>query len=164
MHPQIETAFDEAENRYLKPEELSILSQYVDSLPERLEMYRLLRDRELDIMQRVADQLVAEMPQEQQANLERSIKHALLVLRYCAMGMLLNDERFIQERLQGWLSQAIEVYNTQAIETTLYRLLDQVLSQAFNAQQLSLLNPMLATAKQLLFPAEEPLTAAALGW
>lgn len=165
MHEQLESVFDEAENRYLKPEELSVISQYVDTLPDRLDTYRNLRDKELDIMQRVADQLTAEFPQESVETLERSIRNALLVLRYCAMGMLLNDEGFVKERIQGWLSQTIQVYNTQAIDTALYRLLRQSLHKTFSAAQMSLLEPMLTLAQSLLLPVvDEPLTAAALGW
>lgn len=150
MHPQIQALFDEAENRYLKPQELSLLSQYVSSLPARLDAYRTLRDRELEVMQRVADQLQAEMPQEDVATLERSIKNALLVLRYCSMGMLLNDETFVQTRLLDWLSQSMSVYNTQRIDQALYRLLNQSLVQALNANQMSLLQPQIKLAQDFL--------------
>jgi len=167
MHPQLETVFDEAEDRYLKPEELSVLSQYVSSLPERLETYRTLRDRELEIMQKVADDLVAALPDESQAHLERSIRNALLVLRYCAMGMLLEDETFVQGRLQGWLKETLQAYKTSHIETKLYGLLEQHLAQTLGASQVTLLTPFLTLAQGTLLGTgipEEPLTASALGW
>ncbi len=150
MHPQIEAIFNEAENRYLTPDELGLISQYVDSLPERLEAYRTLRDRELEVMQRVADQLQAAMPQEDIKNLERSIKNALLLLRYCAMGMLLDDESFVKDRLLGWLQGTLSSYNIQAIDSTLYRLLNQQLSQTLNASQLNLFTPILTMAQNSL--------------
>ncbi|MDX2097380.1 MAG: hypothetical protein SFW36_06350 [Leptolyngbyaceae cyanobacterium bins.59] len=150
MHKQIEELFDEAENRYLKTEELNVLSQYVSSLPERLETYRLIRDQELDIMQQVVDQLQKQMPDEPIANLERSIKNALLVVRHCAMGMLLNDENYIQDRALNWLSRTAQVYNTQTIDTVLYRLLTQRLSQVLTPQQLGLFNPFLQLVQQRL--------------
>lgn len=156
MHPQLQALFDEAENRYLKPQELSLLSQYVSSLPARLDAYRTLRDRELEVMQRVADQLQAEMPQEEVATLERSIKNALLVLRYCSMGMLLNDETFVQTRLLNWLSQSMNVYHTQRIDQTLYRLLNQFLTQALNANQMSLLQPQIKLAQDFLLQQPTP--------
>jgi hypothetical protein len=150
MHPQLEEIFDEAENRYLKPEELQLITQYVGSLPERLETYRTLRDRELEVMQWVADQLQAEMPQEKVENLERSLKNGLLMLRYCSMGMLLNDETFVKERLISWVSQTVKVYNTQAIDTVLYRLLNQQLSQVLSSKQISYLAPLLKLAQNAL--------------
>jgi hypothetical protein len=150
MHPQIEALFDEAENRYLKAEELSLMSEYVGSLPARMDTYRMVRDRELEVMQWVADQLQTAMPQENMETLERCIKNALLVLRYCAMGMLLNNDSFVKEKLQGWFTGMIKVYNTQEVDITLYRLLNQRLSQTINPQQLELLAPQLRVAETLL--------------
>lgn len=151
MHPQIETLFDEAESRYLKPEELGLLNQYVDSLPARLTAYHTLRDRELDIMQPVADQLQKELPQEKIENLERAIKNALLTLRYCAMGMLLNDEAFVRDRLISWLGGTMSLYNNQSINTVLYRLVHQRLTEVLSGQAISLLTPHLSAAQTLLY-------------
>jgi Phycobilisome protein len=106
MPSPIEIVFDEAENRYLKTEELRSLGQYVVSLPERVSIYRILRDQELTLMQQVADQLHIQQPDTHPDHLERSIKHGILILRYCAMGMLLADEGFVQSRLLNWLSDA----------------------------------------------------------
>jgi hypothetical protein len=150
MHPNIDTLFDEAEKRYLKPEELEVLSHYVDSLPERLETYRRLRDTEVEVMQHVADQLQAALPNERQADLERSLKNALLMLRYCAMAMLLNDDSLVQERLLGWLETSVQVYKTYTIDSTLYRMLNQRLSQTLTPSQLNLLKPPLALAQSSL--------------
>lgn len=154
MHPQIESLFDTAETRYLQPDELNVISQYVDSLPQRLDAYRTLRDRELEVMQRVADLLQAQMPNETVENLERSIKNALLTLRYCAMAMLLNDESFVKERLLGWLSDTTKIYNSQTIDRALYQLLNQQLAQALDAQAMRFLQPMLVLAQTILL--QEP--------
>lgn len=151
MHSQIETLFDEAESRYLKPEELQVLSQYVDSLPARLMTYRNLRDRELEIMQQVADQLQAELPEATIENLERAIKNALLTLRYCAMGLLLNDETFVKERLMSWLGGTMSLYNSGTINTVLYRLMHQQLSTVLGPQPMSLLTPHLIMAQTLIY-------------
>lgn len=154
MHPPIQAIFDDAENRYLKSEELTVLNQYVQSLPNRLEMYRLVRDQEIEWVQQVANQLQAEMPQEPVENLERSLRNALLVLRCCAMGMLLNDESFVEKRLFSWFSATSSVYNTRSIDAALYRLLEQTLSQALAPNQLDLLSPLLNQAQALLLQEE----------
>lgn len=150
MHPDIEALFDEAENRYLKSEELSLLNTYVDSLPERLETYRQLRNREVEIMQPVADELEAALPKESQENLERSLKNAILLLRHCAMSMLLSDENFVRNRLLTWIEKTSRVYNTQGIDRVLYPLLERRLSQVLTAQQLSLIKPPLTMAQSAL--------------
>lgn len=151
MHPHIEALFDNAESRYLKPEELNILSQYVESLPARLSTYRTLRDCELEVMQQVADQLQIELAQEKIEHLERALRNALLTLRYCAMGLLLNDESFVRERLMGWMSGTMRFYNSSTINAVLYRLLNQHLMEVLGPQPMHLLTPYLKLAQTLLY-------------
>jgi Phycobilisome protein len=162
MYQKLDSIFDDAENRYLRADELEMIGRYVDSLADRLEVYRKLRDHELTVMQKVADQLQAEMPQAKVEDLERSIKNALLSLRYCAMGMLMNDENFVKSRLLNWLEPSITAYNTQAIDSTLYRLLNQALNQILSPKQMSLLSPMLSLIDGIL--GKEPIAASAIGW
>jgi Phycobilisome protein len=150
MNPQIEAAFDEAENRYLEPEDIELISQYAHSLPARLETYRSLRDHELEIMQWVADQLQAEMPIEPVESLERSIKNGMLMLRCCAMAMLLNDESLIQNRFLVWARPMTTVYGSQIADSTLYGLMNHRLSQVLGTERMSLLTPMLLHAQDAL--------------
>jgi Phycobilisome protein len=159
MDLQIANLFDEAETHYLGANELATLNQYVDSLPMRLQTYRTLRDRELDIMQAVADQIQVELSQEPVEQLERAIKNALLTLRCCAMGMLLNNESFVKERLASWFGGTMESYNQQTIGTinqSLYRLLIERLSSTLDQQQVKLLLPYLSQAQILM---QQPTTA-----
>lgn len=148
MDPKVEAILNEAESRYLQAEELKIISKYVESLPSRMETYQQLRDKELEIMQAVASQLEAQLPKEKTIDLERSLKNAMLMLRYCGMAMLLNDESFVKERLLGWLDGIVETYNSSEIEKTLYRLTLQQLSQVMSKEQLGLLKPSLMIAKE----------------
>jgi hypothetical protein len=150
MHLQIAALLDEAEHRYLKPDELEPLNQYMESLPTRMEAYCAIRDRELEIMQPVADQLQIAMPQEPIEILERSIKYALLVLRYCAMAMLLNDDSFVQSRLLNWLHGTMTALNTGAIDSTLYRLLNQQLVKTLSLDQMHLLSSQFNLAQDIL--------------
>jgi hypothetical protein len=159
MYPQIAAIFNNAENRYLKPEELKLIGQYVASMPERLDTYRNLRERELEIMQAVVDQLQAEFPQESEANLERCIKHALLMLRYCALSLLANDETIVQHRFLDWVIPLTKVYETKAIDAKLYRLLNQQLAKALTAKQMSYLSPSLSLAQEALLSQSMPAVA-----
>jgi len=153
MHPQLEALLDQAEDRYLKPEELGVLNQYIDSLPARLDTYRVLRERELEMLQAIANQLQTSLPGESQETLERSLKHGVLLLRYCSIGMLLNDESFVEERLISWLSGMIQVFDTRDIDTTVYRLLNQQLAQSLNPAQMNFLAPVLKMAETALLKA-----------
>lgn len=147
MSSFLESVFSDAEDRYLKPEELKLLSQYIDSLPERLRLYRTLRDREIEIMQWVADQLEGAMPQEEPERLERSLKNAILMLRYCAMGMLMNDDEIVRDRYVAWFSEMRQIYATEAIDATLYQYLNYRLTQVLGTSSMLLLKPLLLLAQ-----------------
>lgn len=150
MNPTLEALFDEPEKRYLQPDELNRLSQYMSSVPERIKVYRQLRDSEIQIMQPVADQLQQRFSQVPEASLKRSIQNGLLVLRYAAMAMLMDDPDSMTQRLQSWLPEIVAAYDTLMVDEALHQLLAQHLSSAFTAQQFALLSPALEIAKQLL--------------
>ena len=156
MHPDIEAMFDEAETRYLQPQELNCLNHYVTSLPLRIETYRYIRDQEITIMQQVAEQLETQFPKENLLTLERCLKNALLVLRYSAMGMLLNDETFLQRGLINWLEGTAKAYRTEAIDQSLYECLTKRLGELLTMTQVELLTPHLALAQETLVGQHKP--------
>ncbi|MDA0267940.1 MAG: hypothetical protein O2890_08350 [Cyanobacteria bacterium] len=150
MNPTLEALFNEPEKRYLQPDELNVLSQYVSSVPERIQVYRQLRDSEVQTLQPVADQLQQRFSQVPEAILKRSIQHGLLVLRYAAMAMLIDDPSFLTKRLQPWLPEMVAAFDTLVVDEALHQLLAQRLSSTLTAQQFALLSPALVVAQQLL--------------
>jgi hypothetical protein len=150
MNTEIKELIERAQDRYLETEELDVLEDYIQSLPERIDLYKLLRDRELDIMQSVADRTEGELPQAATEDLERGIKNLILVIRYCAMGVLLNDEDFIKVRLLKWLEQIVSQFDMRSLNETLYKSLNQVLKEELSAEQLSLLQPSITSAQVTL--------------
>ena len=118
-------------------------------------------------MQWAADQLQAEMPMESVENLKRSIKNGLLMLRCCAMAMLVNDEGLIRDRFLVWASPMTTVYGSQLIDTTLYGLVNHRLNQVLGAERMELLMPMLAYAQDVPSTLSQPLleeNGIAIGW
>ncbi|WNZ45709.1 hypothetical protein Q2T42_28375 [Leptolyngbya boryana CZ1] len=154
MQSPLEGVFDEADNRYLKPEELQAIGQYVASISERTSAYRALRDHEIDLVQRAADELQLELPSIETTALERTIKYGMLILRQCAMGMLLNDAEYVQKRLLNWLKDAISLHQDQKINAVFFRLIQQQLRFSLNAQQVALLEPFLSLVDPVI-PAQE---------
>jgi hypothetical protein len=154
MQFPLDGIFDEAENRYLKPEELRDMKQYVVSLPARMTTYRTVRDQEATIVQTVVDELQMEMPDVEMMSLERSVKNAMLSLRYCAIAMLTNNERLIHTQFLPWLRESVQLHETAAIDTPLFRLLKQQLRLVLNAQQMALFEPFL-TLVEAVIPVQE---------
>ncbi len=150
MIPKIQELINQAQDRYLATDELGLMESYVSSLPDRLKLYKLIRDREIDIVQSVADQVSADLPNVTDEELEVGIKNLILVLRYCSMAMLLNDENFLKERLLNWLEGIMSMRDMRRLNETLYKLLNQGLRQQFSASQLALLQPLITSAQVTL--------------
>lgn len=149
---KLDTLFDIPGKSYLDTNDLSLLSQYVGSIPERIATYRTLRDQEVAIVQPVADAL-QQIPNQPEALVERCVRHGLMVLRYAAMAMLLDNDDFVVERLEGWLPEMVKAYETQAIDQQFFQLMQTQLAKVLTPLQLNLLKPGLAKAQALMLDA-----------
>jgi Phycobilisome protein len=150
MHPEIEALLDQAETRFLKGEELIAFKRQAAILAQRLKIYEFLREKEANIFQPIANKLQEKFPDEKEENLERSLKHWVLVLRYCAMAMLLNDRDFLEERLLDWVSGIVEAHQTQKIEATVCNLLQTRLKEMLSEQARALLQPFFDQSKSMI--------------
>jgi hypothetical protein len=154
MTLKLDALFDAPDKQYLDANDLTRLSQYVSSVPERMAVYRTLRDQEVAIMQPVADAL-QQLSSQPEALVERSIRNGLMVLRYVAMGMLLDDVGFVEDRLRGWLPEMVKAYGTQTLDQQLFQLLQQQLAKVFSPPQVKLLQPGLEKAQALMLSGRE---------
>lgn len=150
MIPKIQELINQAQDRYLATDELGLMEGYVTSLPERLKLYKVIRDREIEFLQAAADQVSSELPSVTDEDLEVGVKNLILVLRYCSMAMLLNDENFLKERLLAWLEGIMSMRDMRRLNETLYKLLNQVLRQHISPSQLALIQPLITTAQVTL--------------
>jgi len=149
MNTNLETIFNEAEKRYLNSEELSAVGNYVDSLPARLALYRMLRDQEVSLLQSVANQLEQDYSQVGTAALEQCIKNGVLALRSCALTMLMMDDNHIHDRIT-WLKQSQQTYQSRDIDASFYRLLEKQLNATLSVEQMGLLQPSLTAVQNSL--------------
>ncbi|WP_293129721.1 phycobilisome protein [Microcoleus sp. bin38.metabat.b11b12b14.051] len=150
MHPEIEALLDQAETRFLKGEEIIAFKRQAATLAQRLKIYEFLREKEATIFQPVANKLQESFPNQKEETLERSLKHWVLVLRYCAMAMLLNDLNFLEQRLQDWVSGIVEAHQTQKVEATVCTLLETRLKELLSEQARAILQPFLDQAKSMI--------------
>jgi Phycobilisome protein len=150
MHPELLSLLETAEQRYLEPKEIELYRRHATSLNRRLQTYETLGEQETQIFQAVADQLVKALPNESQENLERCLKYWLLIVRYSATAMLINDLSYLQNRLQDWVKGLLETYETYAIDVQVYELLMQELKNYLSQDDIRLLDPVFQKAKDLI--------------
>ncbi|MEO0541370.1 MAG: hypothetical protein AAFZ80_10970 [Cyanobacteria bacterium P01_A01_bin.105] len=150
MNQLLSQIFQEPEKRYLNQQELGLLSKLVSSLPERIKIYRYLRDNETKLVQTLVDQLPAELAQTEAVALEQAVKSIILILRYLAMSMLTDDADLAHRRLDDWLPAMVEAHQNQAVLQALHRSLTQALSKTLSTKQFALLRPSLERVQPLL--------------
>ncbi|MGY6530434.1 MAG: phycobilisome protein [Cyanobacterium sp.] len=150
MYPELQQLIHEAEFNYLQRDDLETFSNCINSLQSKMEVYRLLRDREIEIFQIVADKLVAKFSDSQEKALETSLQHWLLITRYSAMAMLLNNPEFLERRLLEWLTDIVQARESQSIDSAVHSLLVAELKNFLNASQMNDLEPFLNQAKEYL--------------
>ncbi len=147
MSTKIQEMIDKAQDRYLGADELGLLEDYVQSLPERRSLYRMIRDREVELLQNVADRVPQELPNVQDTDVEAAIKDLILVLRYAAMAMLMNDESFLKERLLKWLGELAGMRDLRRLNEAMYKILQQVLKEHLSPTQVGLIQPLITMAQ-----------------
>ncbi|MGQ9865105.1 MAG: hypothetical protein ACUVSQ_02280 [Pseudanabaenaceae cyanobacterium] len=149
MNRELQDLIARAEERFLADGDLKVLESYVVSIPERLATYRILRDRELTMVQAVADGASEALPGVAEADLKKALQGLLLVVRYCAMGILTDDESLLKQRLLGWLEQ-VSGPETKKINEVIYKLFNQQVRQHLSEGQMNLLQPFITTAQVTL--------------
>jgi hypothetical protein len=155
IHPELRTLLYDAAGKYLQAAELDRLRVVASSLQARLETYQALRDREITLFQPIADKLLEAFPSENPKLLERALKHWLAVMRYCAMAMLLDNPDFLEHRLLEWLTDIVKTHQMEAIESSLYELLQANLNHELSEPQMALVQPFLEQTRATLLGAEE---------
>lgn len=150
MYPELQALIHEAEHQYLQADNLYKLNQEVSTLKDRLTAYKILRDQEISIFQEVADKAVAKLPEESTKKIETSLRHWLLITRYCGMAMLLNNPDFLEHRLLEWLTDVVQAHESQAISSTIYSLLMVKLGDELSEAGLQQIQPFLSQANDYL--------------
>ncbi len=146
MQKDLENYWHMAENHYLNKNEVAGLKQEINTLRQRLGLYETLRDKEISILQAVADRLEV----EDEANAEKAFKHWIATLRYCAMAMLLNNPEFLNHRLLEWLTDIVQSYQIREIEAAIAGELERELKTVLSQENYQLLSPFLEQAKNTL--------------
>ncbi len=150
MNTEMRSLLYKAEADYLQHQDLEQFQNYINSLKSRKAVYELLRDKELQIFQPIADELVAAFPNQEQAKVYQTIKNWVSVMRCCAMAMLLNDSKYLKERLLDWLAPQVQAYQLQALDKKLFSLLQAQLQQHLAEKPFALLEPFVEQARQTL--------------
>ncbi len=155
MYQTVATLFETTTKRFLQPSEVAQVSGYVKTIADRLTTYRQLRDRETAVFGPVVEDIQAQLPDADSISLERSLKGAILAVRQCAMGMMVDDLSVAEEARQ-WVQQTQMAYGTESIDRLLYALITQQIQAQLTPVQFELFRGFWPSFVPASVPASEP--------
>lgn len=154
MLSQLEKLSRATDGRYATDEELQFIDDYMKTYSLRLETYQRLQDVEAAIVQRVYAKMRAIDPnlfkngsEDVSAKWKRD---TILVLRYSAVALLLNDPDMLCERLLFWLQTVMKAFGAQRSCRITYEVMQEVVKQQLPPPQASLFCSILEVNCRLL--------------
>jgi hypothetical protein len=150
MNPEFQALINDAEDHYLQSAEVLKIRQHFATLPDRIATYEVLRDREEEVFQAVADELQANFASLPTASLNRVLESGLALMRYGAMAMVLGNPAYLQQRLLESLPAQLAAYELEPAATQMLQLLQTHLSRRIESPQVALIKPYIEQAKQAI--------------
>lgn len=150
MLVDIDNLLYQAEAKYLGQQDLAKFKSQIFSLENRLQIYEIIRSKETEIFQYIANQLSDSFPEESETKMKRALKHWLIVTRHCGMAMLSDNHLYLQQRVFEWLPEQIEAHKTKKLEQKIFTLLQKRLKKILSAEQFSGLQPFLEQCQNAL--------------
>lgn len=149
MNPKLEKFLYLAEEQYLQSGELEEYQHFLQQLTKKVEVYELLREQEVFLFKILADELQEQYPDERTQVLSEAISQWSLVLKYCAMAMILDNPHYLAARIDGWLRELMQLRSIPKIDEILYSTLVEILPEVLLDEQIALIQPYVDQVKEL---------------
>ncbi len=156
MNSLVMDLIQSTEGRYLRPDELQRLREYVEGIPKRVRIYQVLQSKEDEMVERVMEKFQAMAPNLSRRHgilaWERCRRDLKMVWRYCCMALLLNDEDYLRDKLLYWLETILKAFKMRDECQLAYKLMLDLLSAVFSPEESEMMRPYLLLAKTMLVP------------
>lgn len=150
----LEDVLERSDGSYISPQDLQALDRSFASWQKRRETYDLIQKKEAQIIDKVFKQFQRMAPDFTKRftpeGIEKCSRDVILVLRYCATAMLLQDEELLRDRLLYWMQNIMQALRLQKINDPIYQLLKQVVKEEIPPENFNLILPYLKIAHEWL--------------
>lgn len=150
LNHNLDRTIAEADGRYLDPQELYPLEQYIQSYAIRLHTYQQLRDNSEKLIIYALRKMAQTYPELIQQYGQRCKYDMAEVLRYIALSILRDDETFFKEQMMSWLDTILVAYKRTTHCSTAYRHLQEAITASLPAQEANLIRPYMEIVTQSL--------------
>lgn len=153
MNTRFDQMFTQAEGRYLSAEEIGRLKSYAASVEARLQAMAAIEQAEARIVSETLDEVWRQHPdfaQRHHMSREKCTRDVTLVLRYCTLAMVQDDETFLTDKLLHWMRTILHAFKFDGSIDTTYRALPRRAEANLDPRHIRLLEPYLRLTHQIL--------------
>lgn len=145
MLKQLSRLSIETDGRYATAEELQFLHDYLQSVEQRIDAYKKIRDSEEQIADRVAEKMREADPnvfrkgdRDMSAICKRDRKHTL---RCSSAAMLVDDLERLQNGLLLWQRTIVQAFSDSYPTEVTYQVMPEVIKEHLTAEEAELIMP-----------------------
>lgn len=149
MNITLEKFINLAEEQYLPADEIENYRGYLAQLGQKVQVYEIIRDQEVFLFKILADELQEKYPDERSDLMIEVITQWSLVLKYCAMAMILDNPDYLSTRVDNWIRELIHLRSIPQMDKILYGTLIEILPEVLLDEQIALIQPYLDQVKDL---------------
>jgi small-conductance mechanosensitive channel len=165
MNSQLQSLVVGAEGRYFHPDERQALLARAASLPERFQAAEQVQEHEEAIVQAVMEEMQQRHPESSAIKgpaLAKTQNDVQLVLRFDVQAMILDDVRWLDEKVLFWLRTILAAGNFRPdFSRDCFTLLREQLARHTSPHTAALLEPYLKRNIEVLSDLPEPAAASA---
>ncbi|AFY65210.1 phycocyanin [Geitlerinema sp. PCC 7407] len=145
LNHTLEKSLLDADGRYMSPQELYPVEQYIQSFAARVEAYHFLRDNSDKLVLAALRKLAQIHPDVIQKHGQRCKYDMTEVLRYIALAILRDDEVFFKEQMLVWLDTILVAHKKTEQCAMAYRYLQDAVNQSLTSAHSGLVRSYLDT-------------------
>lgn len=153
MNHLLNSMISRAEGDYLGQDAQEAIIDFVSELPERFHLMNEVAEAEQVILEETLERFYTRFPmvaQRHRVASPRGHRDLRLVLRYSAMAYVLDDLRYLDEKLLSWLRPILHSYlEVEAIDFVFASLTNVTLANLSSASG-EIISPYLERARDLL--------------
>ncbi len=154
LNHQLNEIMINADGRYLNNEELRPLESYVETYQKRLQAYQVLGQHTDAIVLEALKRFARLHPEIIKQSGKRCQYDMTNVLRYIALGILIDDEFMFRETMMFWLDTMLRAHHKQEACCKAYQFLDEVIQESYPGNVYEQVHPYI----QIIFESMQPYT------
>lgn len=152
LNHTLEQHIVDADGRYLSPEELRSLENYVSSYTQRLDTYQKISQHSDAIVLNALKKFARVHPEIIQQSGKRCQYDMSEVLRYIALSILRDDEFLFLEKVMFWLDTVLRAHHKQTACSKAYQYLQEAVEETLSSSNSGLVRPYINVVLNSLQP------------